>query len=159
MVSLFALLHGDMMRENFDMLHGSSPFIRNLSKFFMFTYVLIFICGILNIFLTIMEDSYGTLMEEILEKGGEDKAIIHAMEEETRKEDNPIDHALKDKLVINSPITVADLRIDARIHLIDLLCESLAERVRDGDTRATEEMVEELRQAANQLLISIMGEE
>jgi hypothetical protein len=149
-----------MMRENFDMLHGSSYFIRNLAKFFLYTYILLFICGILNIFLTIMEDAYSTLMDKLKKRGGEEMAIQKEMAEDTADQLDSSANPLKASLLEGDTVgDMMDMRIDTRMHLIDLLCDSIVQKLNTSDTRVTEQMIEELRQSAKNVLLSTLGDE
>eukprot|EP00817_Percolomonadidae_sp_ATCC50343_P001646 CAMPEP_0117422640 /NCGR_PEP_ID=MMETSP0758-20121206/3447_1 /TAXON_ID=63605 /ORGANISM="Percolomonas cosmopolitus, Strain AE-1 (ATCC 50343)" /LENGTH=279 /DNA_ID=CAMNT_0005205397 /DNA_START=1255 /DNA_END=2094 /DNA_ORIENTATION=+ len=64
-VTLFAAINGDAMHDIFDMLFGNDKILAYLSRAFMYTFVLLFICGVLNIFVLIMEDAFFALNKEL----------------------------------------------------------------------------------------------
>jgi hypothetical protein len=167
MVTLFSLIHGDMMRENFDMLHGSSYFIRILARFFLYSYVLLFICGILNIFLTIMQDAYHSLMESLKHAGGESIIIQKRMEEEKDQNNASDSSLLKFRLIEFDSLneqdvvpTIDDNKIDSKLHIIDILCDSVINKIEnEGLHDVSNAMVEDLRQSARNALLSTLQAE
>eukprot|EP00761_Pharyngomonas_kirbyi_P014120 gb/GECH01014150.1/.p1 GENE.gb/GECH01014150.1/~~gb/GECH01014150.1/.p1 ORF type:complete len:1141 (+),score=236.04 gb/GECH01014150.1/:1-3423(+) len=57
-ITLFAIMNGDAMHDIFDMIYGFNPFLAQLSRFYLYTFVVLFICCVLNIFILIMEDAF-----------------------------------------------------------------------------------------------------
>uniref|UniRef100_A0A7S1KQV2 Polycystin cation channel PKD1/PKD2 domain-containing protein n=1 Tax=Percolomonas cosmopolitus TaxID=63605 RepID=A0A7S1KQV2_9EUKA len=73
-VTLFAVLNGDAMHDVFDMLFGHNVILAYLSRVYLYIFVLLFICGVLNIFILIMEDAYFSLNKKESENNENDIA-------------------------------------------------------------------------------------
>ncbi|KAL9650701.1 hypothetical protein ABK040_001757 [Willaertia magna] len=72
-ITQFSLLFADNMRDTFDQLFGYSVFIAICSRVYLYIFIGIFICIVMNVFTTIMEDSFFSLREERMkEKLGSD---------------------------------------------------------------------------------------
>ncbi|KAG9390253.1 Polycystin cation channel [Carpediemonas membranifera] len=54
-VTLFAILHGDVILETYDAIYLASPVI---SRTYLYCFITLFICGVLNVFVHIIEESY-----------------------------------------------------------------------------------------------------
>eukprot|EP00818_Percolomonas_sp_WS_P000726 CAMPEP_0117439528 /NCGR_PEP_ID=MMETSP0759-20121206/2611_1 /TAXON_ID=63605 /ORGANISM="Percolomonas cosmopolitus, Strain WS" /LENGTH=937 /DNA_ID=CAMNT_0005231245 /DNA_START=377 /DNA_END=3186 /DNA_ORIENTATION=+ len=63
-VSNFCCLHGDVIRDTFDMLYGWSDLSRIWGRIYLYSFVLLFITVILTMFLLIIEDAYFGLWAE-----------------------------------------------------------------------------------------------
>ncbi|KAL9654436.1 hypothetical protein ABK040_010459 [Willaertia magna] len=84
MVTLFSAMNGDNIRIIFDKVYGFNDFYRFLSRVYLVVYLLLFICTILNIFLSIMEESYSAVLSHISEAGGEEQAVKQLKREEDK---------------------------------------------------------------------------
>jgi hypothetical protein len=109
-VSLFSCMHGDMIRGTFDMIFFSSSTLKVLSRIYLYVYVLLFICAVLNIFLLILEDAYFThVVQHAPTKPPKieyDEKHVHELKEEIDK----LLHDIKTeiKLVSNTITTEQD---------------------------------------------------
>lgn len=63
-VTLFCVMHGDVIRQIFNSTFGYDTYYKTLSRVYLYSFLFIFIAICLNIFLMILEESYlqvGTL--------------------------------------------------------------------------------------------------
>lgn len=98
MVSLFALVNGDAIHEIFDMLYSNNVALAYISRVYVYSFVLLFICAVLNIFILIMEDAFFALtggpphlqiqpMEDIDISALEDDDVEQKIEDKRRRDD------------------------------------------------------------------------
>eukprot|EP00764_Aduncisulcus_paluster_P011857 gnl/Carplike_NY0171/4792_a6529_221.p1 GENE.gnl/Carplike_NY0171/4792_a6529_221~~gnl/Carplike_NY0171/4792_a6529_221.p1 ORF type:complete len:622 (+),score=167.71 gnl/Carplike_NY0171/4792_a6529_221:265-1866(+) len=88
-VTLFAVLHGDVILETFDAIYNISPLV---SRTFMYIYVTLFICVALNIFISILEEAYQYAAERIF--GSHMFTKTHEILHEKRGQQAPVRPAM-----------------------------------------------------------------
>ncbi|KAG9394861.1 Polycystin cation channel [Carpediemonas membranifera] len=67
-VTLFAVLHGDVILETYDAIYLASPVI---SRTYLYCFITLFICGVLNVFVHIIEESYEYSRDSVFGKQSE----------------------------------------------------------------------------------------
>lgn len=65
MVTLFAILNGDVIRETFLDL---TPFYPTVGQIYLYSFISLFIYVVLNVFIAIIEESFFMIRQELLEK-------------------------------------------------------------------------------------------
>nr|CAG4708918.1 unnamed protein product [Naegleria fowleri] len=84
MVTLYSAMHGDNLRIVFDKTFAFSLFHKALGRLYVLIFLLLFICAIVNIFLSIVQESYSNVLMKITEAGGEDEAVTMIKQKEAK---------------------------------------------------------------------------
>ena len=66
-MSLFAVMNGDVVHDTFAAIYPeNSAFLKFFSRFFLYTFIVMFIYVALNVFLAIMEDTYWQIKQSLV---------------------------------------------------------------------------------------------
>ncbi|KAG2386610.1 hypothetical protein C9374_002354 [Naegleria lovaniensis] len=84
MVTLYSAMHGDNLRIVFEKIFAFSLFHKVLGRMYTLIFLLLFICAIVNIFLSIVQESYSNVLMKITEAGGENEAVTIIKQKEAK---------------------------------------------------------------------------
>eukprot|EP01080_Neovahlkampfia_damariscottae_P006594 gene6594-10757_t len=100
-VTLFCIMHGDVIRDVFNEAFGLNFFIRLLSRVYMFSFVVMIICVILNQFLVTLEESYLGLGFNISETQNAFAAFRSNLNEDEEGEDSSENSAGNEEITLD----------------------------------------------------------